>query len=76
MKIAGKNEKKSLTAIGNEMDIAVNELKNLGIGEFFIQSGNQTATKIKAPKTLLKNNNAMSKVMWKKLKAENLKNIM
>ena len=53
VKIAGKNEKKSLTVLANEMDLTVDELKQLNTGEFYLQVSNYLAVKIKTPKYLL-----------------------
>jgi len=53
VKIAGKNEKKSLSLLANEMELTVDELKQLNTGEFYLQAANYSAIKIKAPKYLL-----------------------
>jgi len=73
VKIAGRNDKKSLSAIWNEMNISVDDLKKVRVGEFYIQSSNQVAKKIRAPKMLLGNNHAMTNQSWAILKDENLK---
>jgi len=46
------------------MNISVDALKKLRIGEFFIQCGNQSAKKIRSPKMLLGNNHVMSNASW------------
>jgi len=64
VKIAGRNDKKSLSAIGNEMNLSVDVLKPLHVGEFFIQTANNPARKIKCPNMLLGNNHAMTNDDW------------
>tara|TARA_B110000196_G_C21146706_1_gene667030 strand:- start:1730 stop:1918 length:189 start_codon:yes stop_codon:yes gene_type:complete len=53
VKIAGKNEKKSLSLLANEMELTVDELKQLNTGEFYLQVANYPPIKIKTPKYLL-----------------------
>ncbi len=55
------------------MNISVDDLKKVRVGEFYIQSSNQVAKKIRAPKMLLGNNHAMTNQSWAILKDENLK---
>lgn len=57
--IAGKNEKKSLGLLANEMELTVDELKQLNTGEFYLQAANYPPIKIKTPKYLLWSKNAM-----------------
>lgn len=64
VKIAGKNEKKSLSLLANEMELTVDELKQLNTGEFYLQVANYPAFKIKTPKYLLWNKNAMPSKCW------------
>lgn len=53
VKLAGKNEKKSLSLLANEMEVPLDELRQLNTGEFYLQSGNYKPLKIKTPKYLL-----------------------
>jgi len=46
------------------MNLPVDTLKELHVGEFFIQIHNKKAKKIKFPKMLLGNNNAMTNFSW------------
>jgi len=73
VKVVGKNDRKSLNVISNELDIPVSSLKNLRIWEFYIQSGIRRAIKVKTPKLLLKDNQAMPERDWWDFKNKNLK---
>jgi len=73
VKIAGKNDRKSLSAIANEMDLSVEQLKYLNIGEFYLQIGNRKAIKLKTPKALLGDRNVMSHTQWQSLIQKQLK---
>lgn len=64
VKIAGKNEKKSLSILANEMELTVDELKKLNTGEFYLQVANYPPIKIKTPKYLLWNKNTMPSKSW------------
>ncbi len=64
VKIAGKNEKKSLSLLANEMELTVDELKQLNTGEFYLQTANYPPIKIKTPKYLLWSQNAMPTKCW------------
>ena len=72
VKIIGKNEIKTAKSAGGEIDVKYDEIKNLKIGEFFIQNGSYSALKIKVPTILLGNNNAMSKAEWEQVENHNL----
>ena len=72
VKIAGKNEKKSLSLLANEMDLTVDALKQLNVGEFYLQAGNYLPIKFKTPKYLLWNANAMPVTSWRNLVKQNL----
>lgn len=72
VKVAGKNEKKSLTAISNEIDISVEVLKNLRVGEFYVQSGNGKTMKIKTSNLILGSRHSMNKKAWQKLRQSNI----
>lgn len=67
VKLAGKNEKKSLSLLANEMEVPLDELRQLNTGEFYLQSGNYKPLKIKTPKYLLWNKNAMPKRDWREV---------
>ena len=72
VKSAGKNEKKSLTVLANEMDLTVDELKQLNTGEFYLQVSNYLAVKIKTPKYLLWSKNSMPNRYWRSLVKQTL----
>lgn len=72
VKIIGKNEIKSSKSTGGEIDVKFEEIKNLKVGEFFIKNGSSPALKIKVPKILLGNNNAMSDEEWQQVENHNL----
>lgn len=72
VKVAGKNEKKSLTAISNEIDIPVEALKKLRVGEFYVQSGSGKTMKIKTSNLILGSRHAMNKKAWQKLRQSNI----
>ena len=69
VKIAGANSDKNATTHHKETGADVDELKNLDIGEFHVKEGKKPSIKIKAPKNLLGNKNAMTKAQWEKTKA-------
>ena len=72
VKIAGKNEKKSLSLLANEMELTVDELKQLNTGEFYLQTANYPPIKIKTPKYLLWSQNAMPTKCWRNLVKQTL----
>ena len=72
VKIAGKNDKKSLASLANEMDLKIDELSQLKVGQFYVQQWNQRAIKIQTPDYLIGHNHTMSFQMWHKLLNKNL----
>jgi hypothetical protein len=72
VKIIGKNEIKTAKSAGGEIDVKYDEIKNLKVGEFFIQNGSYSALKIKVPTILLGNNNAMTNEEWQQVEKHNL----
>ena len=72
VKIAGKNDKKSLASLANEMDLKVDELSQLKVGQFYVKQWNQKAIKIQTPDYLIGHNHAMSFQAWHKLLNNNL----
>jgi len=72
VKIIGKNEIKTAKSAGAEIDINHEEIKNLKIGEFFMQNGSYSALKIKVPSVLLGNNNAMTDDEWQQVEGYDL----
>lgn len=72
LKIIGKNELKTAKSAGAEIEVDYEEIKNLNVGEFYVKNENYPALKVKVPKTLLGNNNAMSPSEWEQVKAHNL----
>lgn len=72
VKIIGKCESKTAKSAGGEINVNYEQIKNLKIGEFYIQNGNYSALKIKVPTILLGNNNAMSKAEWEQVENHNL----
>lgn len=72
VRIVGKCESKTAKSAGGEINVKHEEIKNLKVGEFFIQNGSYSALKIKVPTILLGNNNAMSDEEWQQVENHNL----
>lgn len=72
VKIIGKCESKTAKSAGGEINVNYEKIKNLKIGEFYVQNGSFPALKIKVPSILLGNNNAMTSEEWEQVENYNL----
>ncbi|EHH0751443.1 DUF87 domain-containing protein [Vibrio vulnificus] len=72
VKIIGRNESKTARSAGSEIGINPEDIQSLGIGEFFIKCGNNSALKVKSPKVLLGDSYAMNPEDWEKVVEHNL----
>jgi len=64
VKITGRNARHTLDIIAKETDAPVEELNDLGVGEFHIKSGGRKSVRVRMPAYLLKNKGAMSAQEW------------
>jgi hypothetical protein len=72
VKIIGQNERKTLKAAEQEINIPFEKLQKLKVGEFYIQTGSNPSFKVKAPTYLLGDNHAMKPIDWEAIKQYNL----
>ncbi len=71
--IAGKNERSSLLAISKELDISVDGLTHLKIGEFVVNTLWRAPFVIQTPTLLLGGNYSISDEQWQWIRARNLR---
>ena len=67
IKIVGKNSTKNLTKMAVEMDIDVNLLENLKVGEFYVQIGSESAFKITTTDQYIDDKNETDRYTYKKI---------
>lgn len=66
IKIVGRNSNKDLNVMAEEIEVDVQLLKSLKIGEFYVKVGSNNAIKIITTDMLLGNKNSISDEIWKK----------
>jgi len=67
IKIVGKNSTKNLAKMSTEMDMDVNLLENLSMGEFYVKIGSQTAFKITTTDQYIDDRNQVDRYTHKKI---------
>ena len=73
IKIVGKNSTKNLTKMATEMDMDINLLENLSMGEFYVKIGSQAAFKITTTDQYIDDRNQVDRYTYKKIKKYILK---
>lgn len=67
IKIVGKNSTKNLAKMATEMDMDVNLLENLSMGEFYVKIGSQAAFKITTTDQYIDDRNQVDRYTHKKI---------
>lgn len=67
IKIVGKNSTKNLAKMATEMDMDVNLLENLSMGEFYVKIGSQAAFKITTTDKYIDDRNQVDRYAHKKI---------
>jgi len=63
-KIIGKNSNKDLKMMSEEIDVDLSSLKNLNLGEFYIQNGSNQAVRVKTIDKYIDDTNLIDSYIW------------